>query len=787
MSHDDQQHVDAPVDSEQHPKVSNDSFEAAAECFDRQIATHPHHAERIYRQLLVALHTRGIVTIDRISQEARELSGRENPQHAQSPNEPADQRFDAEDREVIQRLTRTYTCRYLSCAQIEDLVNLALKREEAQSLGDVARLSAVAFRTLRDRLRRFCALPLGETQLDASEVRGVRVALARHFITDELTFIGVAKQHLRVRDYEDLADRIIGSDAGMGRIGGKAGGMVLANRVVQAAGLDAGSDMPITIPSSYYLRSDVIESFLELNGLTSYHSQKYKDIEDIRKEYSLIKGVFRNSDFPVEIVHQLRDLLQKLDTEPLIVRSSSLLEDRFATAFSGKYASVFIPNQGPLEVRLQSLLGAIGEVYASTLAPDPIQYRRKHKLIDYEEDMAVLIQTVVGKRIGKYFAPAFAGVAFSRNEYRWSPRIRREDGFARVVMGLGTRAVDRVGGDYARMVALGAPTLRPESKPIDIIAKSQRSIDVIDLERDRFASVSISELLQDCRDFPMLDKIVSIKRDNELYSPPGTLVDAPPSQMCITFDKLFKETQFATRLKSLLQLLEERFGCPVDVEFVCDGEKFYMVQCRPQHASVDTGKVVIPEDIAPDRLIFTANKFVRTQLVKNIEYVVYVSSEAYHAVSSNERKLSIARVIGRVNNVLADKRFILVGPGRWGTNDSRLGIRVSYADISNARMLIEVARDRDGYVPEVSFGTHFFQDLVEDNVAYLPLYPDDPDTHFNDTFMLKTPNALVELLPDAADYAAEVRVIHVPSVSNAAKLTIAMDGETDSAAAYLSE
>ncbi|NOT00079.1 MAG: pyruvate, phosphate dikinase [Phycisphaerales bacterium] len=766
---------------------SGESFEAAADCLDRLLASNAPLADRIYRQLVVALHTRGIVSIDRIADEARELAGRSGHRTVDSANAPAGHRFDEEDVETTRRLTRTYVCQHLNRGEIEDVVNLALKREEAQSLADVARLPNVSFRILHERLKRFCALPLGETQLDASEASGIRVALARHFISDELQFIGIAKKHLRVRDYEDLVDRIIGSDSRMGRIGGKAGGMFLAHHILAASGVADGPFLPITIPESFYLRGDVIDQFLELNRLTSYHTQKYKDVEDIRNEYSLIKGVFRNSSFPVEIVQQLRHLLQKHDNHPLIVRSSSLLEDRFATAFSGKYASVFIPNQGPLEVRLRALLGAIGEVYASALAPDPILYRRKHNLIDYEEDMAVLIQKVVGRRMGRYFVPAFAGVAFSRNEYRWSPRIRRDDGFARVVMGLGTRAVDRVGGDFARMVALGAPTLRPEAAVNEIIAHSQRTIDVIDMERNTFASVNLVQLLNEARSFPMLDKIVSIRREGELYNPPGTIVDAPPEQMCITFDKMLKDTPLADRLHRMLETLEREFGCPVDVEFVSDGEKLYMVQCRPQPPAADIGKVTVPADLPPTDVVFTAGKFVRTARVQNIEYIVYVPSSKYHAVQSNERRMAIARAVGRINHALHDKRFILVGPGRWGSTDIRLGVRVSYADISNARMLIEVARVRDGYVPDLSFGTHFFQDLVEGNIAYLPLYPDEPPNVFNEPFLLGSPNALPDIDPRDAAMADEVRVIHVPAVAAGRLLHVAMDGETDRAAAYLAE
>ncbi len=759
--------------------------ESVDKCIVDRIKQHPLLEERIYRQLLIALHTRGIVSIDQINRESREKAGIAHQNVTNNPNAPAEQRMDDSHLRIANDLIRDYACEHLSVAEVNDLVNLVLKREEAQSLADVANLPSVSFRLLVERLRRFTSLPLGEARVDPSEMYGVRAALARHFISDDLEFIGVAKQHLRVRDYDELTKRIIGSDSSMGRIGGKAGGMILAHRIIHESGLNAGADLPITIPESYYLRSDVIDQFLDLNGLSHYHNQKYKDIEEIANEYPLIKGVFRNSAFPVEIVHQLRSLLETIDGDPLIVRSSSLLEDRMSSAFSGKYDSIFVPNQGPLELRLRALLGAIGEVYASTLGPDPILYRRKHNLIDYVEEMAILIQRVCGHRFGKYFMPIFAGVVFSRNEYRWSPRIKREDGFARMVMGLGTRAVDRVGGDYPRMVALGAPTLRPENSPNEIRAHSQRTIDVINLENNTFDSITLPELLKSASSIPMLDKLVSIHREGDLYSPASKFITDPPGSLCITFDKMLKETPLAERIQEMLRRLEAAFGRPVDVEFCCDGEKFYMLQCRGQHQAADIGHVDIPEGIPQDRIVFTAKKFVRTALVSRIEYVVYINSRVFNEIDSNERRLAIARVVGRINTALAGKRFILAGPGRWGTTDIRLGVRVSYADISNARMLIEIARERDGYVPEVSFGTHFFQDLVEDDIAYLPLYPDKPEYRFNEEFFNQSPNVIESVSPRDADFAGEVRVIHVPAFTGGKLLEIAMDGESDRALAYL--
>jgi hypothetical protein len=753
---------------------------------DAHLRDHPRLVDRIYRQLLFSLHTRAVVTIDQVYDEARRRAGRAPVPVQDSPNQPTGERMADHERAIVEEITRDYVVRHFSIAEVDDMVNLTLKRERAERLGDIATLPSISFRLLREAVQTFCALPTGETMVPPSEMVGIRVDLTRRLISDQLEFLGVAKNHLRVRDFEDITRRIVGTEIGQGRIGGKAGGMVLAHCIL-ASEKGGDPDWPLAVPESYYLRSDTIDEFLDLNGLNEYHNQKYKPIEEVRKEYPLIKGVFRNSPFPVEIVQQLRAIIEEIGTHPLIVRSSSLLEDRFGTAFCGKYESVFLANQGDLESRLRALLGAIAEVFASTLAPDPILYRQEHNLIDYSEDMAVLIQKVVGQQIGPYFLPAFAGVAFSRNEYRWSPRIRKEDGLVRVVMGLGTRAVDRVGSDYPRMVALGAPTLRPESTVEDIRRQSQRTIDVINMERNRLESITLDKLLGCGEPVPMLDRIVSIDREGALYTPTGTLIDAPAARLHVTFDKLLGQTGFARRMQSILHRLEEAYGLPVDIEFAYNGHKLFLLQCRAQSQAPEASRIALPTDIPDERVVFTADRFVRTGQVEGIEYVIYVDPRAYDAVPSRDRRHAIGRVVGRLNRLLEDRCFILVGPGRWGSNDIRLGVPVTYADINHARMLIEVARRTGGYVPEVSFGTHFFQDLIEAGILYLPLYPDEEGVAFNEDFLNRTPNALPRLLPDGAEFADEVRVIDVSAVSDGAKMAVIMDGETDQACAYLTE
>lgn len=753
---------------------------------EEHLRLRPTLTERIQRELLMELHRRGIATIDSIHDQARSQAGRATAEVVDDPNQAERDRWDAPERELVEQITRQTVCRHFSVADVDDLVNLTMKREEVQNLEVVANRGNVSFRELADNIQRFCALPLGETRLAPAEVVGTRVALTRHFVSDQLEFIGIAKNHLQIRDFDDITRRMLGSDSGIGRIGGKAGGMILAHRILAAAEQGTDPYLPVAIPESYYLRSDVVEEFLRLNRLDEYQSQKYKPIDDVTREYPLIRGVFRNGDFPLKIVHDLRRILDNLGTHPLIVRSSSLLEDRIGTAFCGKYASVFVANQGTLEQRLRALLGAIAEVYASIMAPDPILYRREHNLIDYVEEMAVLIQKVVGLRCGDYLMPAVAGVAFSRNEYRWSPRIQREDGLIRLVMGLGTRAVDRSGSDYPRMVALGAPTLRPESTVNEILRCAQRTLDVVDTKKNRLQTVRLQEVLaQGCDDFSMLDKLVSVHRDGELYPPTGLRVDDDPAQLCITFDKLLRETPFVQRVRDMLARLEDAYGVPVDMEFASDGEKFYILQCRSQSQAVEAEPVRLPTNIADADIIFDAHRFVRTGLIEGIEYIVYVDPSVYDALPTRERRLEIARVVGRLNHALPPKSFILIGPGRWGSNDILLGVPVRYADINRCRLLIEVARQKDGFAPEVSFGTHFFQDLVEANIHYLPLYPDVGSNRFNEAFLRNTRNALAQIVPADADFAGDVRVIHVPEVAGGRTLTVAMDGETDVAVAFL--
>jgi hypothetical protein len=527
---------------------------------------------------------------------------------------------------------------------------------------------------------------------------------------------------------------------------------------------------------------------MHYNALEEMPTIKYRDPAEIRQEYPYIEQIFKNSSFSPEMVTEIEKVVDDCEGIPLVVRSSSLLEDLKGSAFAGKYKSLFVANQGSRKERVDALIDAILEVYASVFGPDPIEYRRDRGLLDFNEEMAIMIQEVVGQRVGKYFFPAYAGVAFSYNEFRMSPRIKRDDGIVRMVAGLGTRAVDRVSEDYPFFISPGQPGIRANISPIDRLRYSQKKIDVIDLETGRFETHDFATLVEEIGpEFPLLSSIISFYRDGHFHEPVGTALSIEEGVPVVSFHNLIGAGRFIPRLRLVLKLLEEQLGTPVDIEFACNGsDMLYLLQCRPQSQAAAAENISVPADIPlPDRL-FTATRYVTAGEVRGIEYIVYVDPFGYESLETRAELLAVGRAIGALNSLLPHQKFVLIGPGRWGSRgDIKLGVSVGYADINNTAMLIEVARNKHGYVPELSFGTHFFQDLVESHIRYLPLYPDEQGNEFNESFFLESPNALAALVPEAEHLAPVVRVVSIAEAFPGCTATVVMDGDRNRALAYI--
>jgi hypothetical protein len=620
-------------------------------------------------------------------------------------------------------------------------------------------------------------------------LREIKVVLIKRMISDQLPYIGVAKKVLTIADLRDIYRRRIGS----GKIGGKAAGVMLAYKILKKEVPEWGPFLgdQVTMPDSYFIGTEVIYDFYLLNDLADVMNQKYRSLAETQMEYPEIVAAHASAKLPTDVVEDLRGLLAEVGNAPLIVRSSSLLEDNFGTAFAGKYDSYFCPNQGTPEENLDALAEAIKRVFACTLNPDALLYRLQHNMIDYDERMGVLIQRVEGGGNGRYFFPTLAGVGFSQNPYRWNPRIRRSDGFLRLVWGLGTRAVDRVDKDYPRMIGLSHPQLRPETSAAAIRQHSQWYIDVIDLQENVFKTVPVGEILN--HDYPHLRLLASMDEGDYFQELVSTASLEQDSRLVLTFNNLTKDRQFIALMRHALQRLEKIYKTPVDIEFAVtirpdqpqSRYQMSIIQCRPLSQRHEHGSVSIPSDIPREDILFTSHKLIPDGQAEGIRYCIFVDPEKYREVPDNTMRLELGRAIGRLNQVLADEAFILMGPGRWGSANLDLGVRVTYADIHNTLVLIEIGVPQDGQMPELSYGTHFLQDLVEAGIFSLPLHLGEKGSRLDWQFFRESPNSLATLLPEDADLSDYLRVIDLAAVCGNRRLKILMDGESDKAVGYL--
>ena len=598
------------------------------------------------------------------------------------------------------------------------------------------------------------------------EVAALKKELVAMMMGGHPTFTALAETYFTLDCLFAIRGRMIGA----GRIGGKAAGMLLARRILQTGPDAARFTATLEDHDSFYVGSDVFFTFLVNNGLFRLRLELSRDLETLRGEFEDVERRFLDGVFPPAIVEQFRDMLDYFGQAPIIVRSSSLLEDSFGNAFAGKYRSEFCPNQGSPDARLDQFLRAIKAVYASALSPDALAYRERRGMMDNDEQMAILVQRVSGAPYRSCFFPSLAGVAFSHNLYAWNERIDPAQGAARLVFGLGTRAVDRVESDYPRLVSLSQPHLRPEAN-LKAARYSQRKVDVIDLRANALATLPLRELI-DAKDYPNLHMYVSEHHGDHLADPIGNALRVPPEKLVLTFNKLLHDTAFASLLNTMLQRIESVYGQPVDTEFTAtlDAQRrvaINMLQCRPMHLPGSQALAAVPDDLSEGRRLFQSNKVINGGDAPGLRYILYVDPAAYSSRASYDDKVRMGRATGRITShpTIKEGGVILVGPGRWGSSDVDLGVNVTYADIAPAAALVEVAREEAGYVPEVSYGTHFFLDLVESGIIYMAIFPGGEGSSFNDGFFAEAPNALPDLFPDLAPLQHLIHLVDAPAVA----------------------
>jgi hypothetical protein len=277
-------------------------------------------------------------------------------------------------------------------------------------------------------------------------------------------------------------------------------------------------------------------------------------------------------------------MLEYFGQSPIIVRSSSLLEDDFGNSFSGKYESVFCANQGSPEERFEAFEKAVQEVYASTMGEDALDYRMTRGLVDQDEQMAILVQRVSGDQFEEDYFPHVAGVGNSSNLYIWDKSVDMDAGMLRLVFGLGTRAVDRTVGDYARIVCLDDPLRLPPMNYGDEKKYSQRIVDVLSLKQNIWCNRRLEDFISyDLKTDKTLFMGVDIQTASRLREMGRHDVGA---SYILDFHKLLSDTGFPTLMRDMLALISKVYEYPVDIEFTANftsGNNFRvnLLQCRP--------------------------------------------------------------------------------------------------------------------------------------------------------------------------------------------------------------
>ncbi|MBR0160852.1 MAG: pyruvate kinase [Oscillospiraceae bacterium] len=566
--------------------------------------------------------------------------------------------------------------------------------------------------------------------------------ILRCLLGNEPKRLALCRKYFSVHDLMNIKRREIGT----GCIGGKTVGMLLARNMIRDTNPELYARR-IEDHDSYYIGADVFYTYAVQNNTWDLRTKMIEPEDYIRIAPEFRKRLMEGVFMPT-IKEQFISMLEYFGQSPIIVRSSSLLEDGIGNAFAGKYESVFCPNQGTLEERYRDFEQAVRRVYASTVSPEAFRYRAERHLLDRDEQMALLVMRVCGDIHGDYYYPHIAGVGHSKNLYANDSLGKENKGMLRLVFGMGTRAVDREADDYARLIRLDKPTAPPMVDAKDAYRFSQHQVDVINLNKDCFDTIKMEEI----------DKR-SLGTDAGLFMEPDTytmnyyreigLRDEPVPDI-VNFSRLLRRTDFAAVMTELMQQLEQLYNYPVDIEYACnftrDGDyKVNLLQCRTIQTQGLGQAGVMPK--VKDFLFRIKGNFMGGNACVPIRYAVFVQVEEYLSLPEN-RKYLAARRIGELNQLITGAGAVLLGPGRWGTTTPSLGVPVSFAEISRYTCMCELAYQSHGLRPELSYGSHFFQDLVETGIHYAAVYRGEEGCLFNETLFEQYPDVYRELTGD---------------------------------------
>ena len=528
----------------------------------------------------------------------------------------------------------------------------------------------------------------------------------------------MVKKHFCPEDYFEVRNHMIGT----GMIGGKACGMLLSRAIIRNE--EPEINETLEPHDSFYIGSDVYYTYIVDNGFWDMRIRQRTD-----EGYFTLADEFRqlllNGSFSDDMREQFGNIIEYYGQDPYIVRSSSILEDGFGNAFAGKYESVFCANRGSFEDRLVEFENAIKTVYASTMGLSALDYRKRRRLDKRDEQMALLVQRVSGSYYGTYYMPCAAGVGYSYSPYRFLQTADPKAGMLRLVLGLGTSAVDRTEGSYPRLVSLDTPERTVYSTVADRHRFSQRNAEVINTAERKIETVTLSELE------PVLPRYLGNVLLEHDFDAEQRLSEMGRyrSIRFISCRGLVKNKKLMESMRKMLACIQSEYDYPVDTEFTInvseDGEyTIDLLQCRPLQVVRGKDSVDIPKDVPHENILLNSRgASMGLSREESLDYIVYVDPIGYYNMPYKD-KITVAQMLGRINWHFrnAKKHMMLMVPGRIGTSSQELGVPTMFSDISGFDVICEMEETKAGYNPELSYGSHIFQDLVEAEILYTAVF-----------------------------------------------------------------
>jgi CheY-like chemotaxis protein len=545
----------------------------------------------------------------------------------------------------------------------------------------------------------------------------------------------VRKALIRVlSDYRRERDKVVVADfnradydptlslyrIGGGSLGGKARGLAFVNRLLNESRVgDRFPEFSIDVPDAAVVGTDVFDEFLQANGLQDWAIRCESDRQ--------IRERFLAAPFPAETYQDLRILLRYMH-HPLAVRSSGLLEDSPNQPFAGVYKTYMLPNRNSnLDHRLIQLVSAIKRVYASTFSQRAKAYLGMTPYRLEEEKMAVIVQRVVGSVRDDRFYPDFAGVGRSHNFYP-TPPLQASDGVVAVAAGLGRAVVE--GANCFRFSPAHPQVQVGVSSTHEILNNSQREFYAMDLTREPEGGDAEGDEMVVCG-LAEAEKHGVLNAIASTYSPDNDrLTDgiSRPGVRVVTFAPILKHDMFplADLLERLLAIGEQGTSAPVEIEFavnlaVPDGERpeFGFLQMRPLAMASEAEDTEIGH-VLSSQVVCRSDTVLGNGRVGDLVDAVVVDRDSFDRSRSHQVSDDVARFNAKLQK--EGRPFLLIGVGRWGSNDPLLGIPISWSDIAGARVIVESGFKDMQVTP--SQGTHFFQNLTSCNVGYFTVNPE---------------------------------------------------------------